>query len=218
MTNHEYITNSFKTLKERGVVHTQRDFANLIGTNEGNLSKALKGDEKYLTDNLITKVRNAMEGKTFVPESWVKEFPSLDPSKTPVETNEGETIPVIPIEAMAGSLGEFSASVQAYDCERIISPIKGADYAMKVSGDSMSPEYPSGSIILIKKINEKAFVEWGKVYVLDTDNGAVIKQIRKTANPNVVECVSLNPDHQPFEVETSYIKGWYRVLMVCSLK
>lgn len=34
----------------------------------------------------------------------------------------------------------------------------------------MAPEYPSGSRILIKRIDEKAFIEWGRVYVLDTMN------------------------------------------------
>jgi phage repressor protein C with HTH and peptisase S24 domain len=100
----------------------------------------------------------------------------------------------------------------------MVTPIKGADYAMQVTGDSMSPEYPSGSTILIKKINEKAFVEWGKVYVLDTINGAVIKKIRRTDEPGVIECVSTNPAYQPFTMETRFVNGWYRVLMVLSLK
>ena len=75
---------------------------------------------------------------------------------------------------------------------------------------------PTG--LLGKKINEKAFIEWGKTYVLDTENGAVIKNIRRTDNPEVIECVSLNPAYQPFTMETRYINGWYRVLMCLSLK
>ena len=129
-----------------------------------------------------------------------------------------EMVLVIPTGARAGTLADFSISTEAYDCERMVTPIKGADFAIQVTGDSMSPEYPSGSVILIKKINEKAFIEWGKTYVLDTENGAVIKTIRKTDNPDVIECVSLNPAYQPFTMETRYINGWYRVLMVLSLK
>jgi phage repressor protein C with HTH and peptisase S24 domain len=53
--------------------------------------------------------------------------------------------------------------------------MEGADWAITVSGESMAPEYPSGAQILVKKINEKAFIDWGKVYVLDTCNGTVIK-------------------------------------------
>ena len=39
-----------------------------------------------------------------------------------------------------------------------------------------------------------------------------------TDNPEVVECVSLNPAYQPFKIECQYIRGWYRVLMVLALK
>ncbi len=46
---------------------------------------------------------------------------------------------------------------------------------MSVSGRGMAPEYPSGSQILIKRIDEKAFIDWGRVYVLDTCNSTVIK-------------------------------------------
>lgn len=125
---------------------------------------------------------------------------------------------LLPWEARGGLIGDFADAVTEYQCERIISPIKGADFAMQVTGDSMSPEYPSGSVILIKKINEEMFIEWGKVYVLDTPNGAVVKQIRRTPDPHVIECVSINPGYQPFTLDTQYINGWYRVLMVMSAK
>lgn len=78
----------------------------------------------------------------------------------------------------------------------------------------MSPEFPSGSIVLVKKVNENIFLQWGQTYVLDTPNGAVIKQIRKTENPKEVECVSVNPAYQPFRINTDYVLGWYKVLMV----
>jgi SOS-response transcriptional repressor LexA len=79
-------------------------------------------------------------------------------------------LPLLPISAQGGSLNDFIVSIKDTDCEKIISPIKGADFAVTVSGDSMAPEYPSGSQILIKKINEKAFIDWGRVYVLDSCN------------------------------------------------
>lgn len=129
-------------------------------------------------------------------------------------------VPLLPISAQGGSLNDFLVSVKDSDCERVVSPIKGADFAMTVAGDSMSPEYPSGSQILIKKINEKAFIDWGKVYVLDTCNGSVIKRIFPTDNkdPDKVKCVSINPDYPPFEVSLENVFGVYRVLLSMSVK
>ena len=129
-------------------------------------------------------------------------------------------IPVVPTEAQAGQLSDFTNAVQDYECEKMISPVRDATLAMAVYGDSMYPEYPSGSRILLKKVNEKAFIEWGKVYVLDTENGAVIKEIHHCEDENYIECVSQNPDpkYAPFKVAKSSIFGWYKVIMVLSYK
>ena len=193
----------FAILRARGIIKTQGDLASLIGVSNKSISAAKNGNETYLTESLLSKIDAAVNYYT---------APSTE------DEIGREMIPVLPTDARAGTLAEFSESVEAYNCERMVSPIRGADFAMQVTGDSMSPEYPSGSVIICKKINEKAFIEWGKVFVLDTDNGAVIKSVRKTENDNEVECVSLNPAYQPFRINTEYINGWYRVLMVLSLK
>ena len=199
----DLLIQSFEELRKHGFVKNWTDFADALGVNRSVLSAAKNGDEKYLTDTLMTKVKAAHE-LHFAP-----------PTKEEIDQ---EMVLVIPTGARAGTLADFSTSVAQYDCERMVTPIKGADFAIQVTGDSMSPEYPSGSVILVKKINENAFIEWGKTYVLDTENGAVIKNIRRTDNPQVIECVSLNPAYQPFTMDTKYINGWYRVLMVLALK
>lgn len=127
-------------------------------------------------------------------------------------------IPLLPVSAQGGSLNDFVVSIKESSCEKIISPIKGADYAMSVSGESMAPEYPSGSQILIKRINEKAFIDWGRVYVLDTCNGTVIKRLFPSEAADKVLCKSINPEFPPFEVSLSDVYAVYRVLMCMSLK
>lgn len=148
-------------------------------------------------------------------------------SAEPMPTEQGgsigdiesaHAIPLLPVSAQGGSLNDFIVSVKESDCEKVISPIKGADYAMSVAGDSMSPEYPSGSQILIKRINERAFIDWGKVYVLDTCNGTVIKQLFPSKKAGMVICKSINPKFPPFEVSMTDVYGVYRVLMCMSVK
>ena len=196
----EYLQRVYALAAAKGMCRTQKEFAGLLGIDHTNLSAAMNANPRALTDKLIARVRKFAEGNGL--EGGAPQ----------------DSILVIPTGARGGTLGDFAESVRDYECEKIISPVRGADYAMQITGDSMSPEYPSGSQIIIKKINEKAFIEWGKVYVLDTENGAIVKQIRRTDNPDVVECVSLNPAYQPFQIECKYIRGWYRVLMVLALK
>lgn len=131
---------------------------------------------------------------------------------------EASYVYLLPTEARGGTLADFSSTVKKFDCERVLSPIRGADYAMTVTGDSMAPEYESGCQVIIKRIDEEQFVEWGKTYVLDTCNGAVIKKVYPTDDRGVVECRSVNPAYPPFKIQTENIRGWYRVLLAMSLK
>ena len=122
-------------------------------------------------------------------------------------------VPLLPLSAQGGSLNDFVMSVKENECEKVLSPVK-ADFAMKVQGDSMSPAYPSGCTIYIKRINELIFIDWGHTYVLDTRNGTVIKTLLLSDKENAVKCVSLNPDPKfaPFDVSLSDVFGVYKVL------
>ena len=129
-----------------------------------------------------------------------------------------ETVPLLPISAQAGRLCDFTQGVTEVECERIISPISNAELALTITGDSLSPEYTSGTKVLVKKINDKAFIDWGRTYVLDTCNGVVIKNVYPSEKDNAIRCVSVNPNYPPFDIEKNDIYGWYVVLMSLSLK
>ena len=197
----DYLKRVYNMAALRGLCNTKKEFAQLLGVSDKALSSAMNGSETYLTKSLLKKV------ELFVSANGLE-----------AEPEDGDTsVLVIPYEARGGTIGDFVQGVNEYDCEKIISPIRGADFAMEVTGDSMSPEYPSGSRVLIKKVSE-TFIAWNEVYVLDTPDGAVIKRVRKTEEPTVVECVSVNPAYQPYTIPRDFIRGWYKVLMVMSLK
>lgn len=193
-----------------GKVHNKKEFAEFVGISRTSISSAFNGDERYLTDSLISKVTGCID--TLELEIMFPSIQSVQHKYEPIVT-----IPVIPTGARAGTLGDFADGLKEYDCERMISPIKGADFAIQVTGDSMSPEYPNGSQIIIKKISAE-FISWGNVFCLDTNDGAIIKQVYPTDDEDVIECRSLNPAYPPFKVNKGLINGWYRVLMCLSLK
>lgn len=139
------------------------------------------------------------------------------------ETEKYEyTTYLLPMSAMGGSLTGFAANgVTLQNCEAIISPIADVDFAITVYGESMAPEYPSGSRILIKKINPSIFIDWGKTYVLDTPNGVIVKEVHECkGKEGYITCHSVNPDPKfsDFDVPMSEIYGMYRVLMCLSAK
>ena len=156
------------------------------------------------------------EGEMLKASSSSQPQPSAKAER--LSDDEAYKVPLVPISALGGSLNDFNLAVKRDDCETVISPIKDIDMAIKISGDSMEPEYPSGSQVLIKKVNERAFLEWGRVYVLNTCNGIVIKRLMPTADPNTVLCESINPKYPPFEVNLENVNGVYRVMMCMSFK
>lgn len=128
---------------------------------------------------------------------------------------------LLPQTAHGGSLTNIPAdSVLFQNCEKIVSPIKDVDFAIGIHGDSMAPEYPSGSRVLIKKINPDAFIDWGKAYVLDTCNGVILKEVLKCEREGFVTCHSINPDPKfaDFDLSLNDVYGIYRVLMCLSAK
>ena len=50
------IREAFESLRFKGVIKTQKEFAQLIDIAPNSLSRAINGNETYLTDNLMSKV------------------------------------------------------------------------------------------------------------------------------------------------------------------
>lgn len=195
----------------------------------GTLGKSRKSD-RDLSDKVVEKILNFYtdlnrvwlltgEGEMIKNNLTTQHYYGGDTEKLKSSEPQMFIVPLMPISAKGGTLDEFSRGIMENDCEKVLSPIKGADFAITVCGDSMSPDYPSGCHILIKKIEERAFIDWGKVFVLDTVNGTIIKKLMPVADdPSKIRCISINPEYPPYEISLEYVRGIYRVLMCMSLK
>ena len=206
-----------KYMKTKGL--NDNKVTNSLGLSIGTLGKSRK-ENRDLSERNIEKILNFY---TDLNRTWLLtgegSMFTTEPSLAGFNEMEYTRVPLLPISAQGGSLNDFVVSVSLQDCEKIISPIKGADIAITISGDSMADEYPNGSIVLAKRINERAFIDWGKVYVLDTCNGVVVKTLTPSEKEDCIRCVSINPDpiYAPFEVALNDIYGVYRV-MLCMAK
>ena len=104
---------------------------------------------------------------------------------------------------------------------KVVNETKSHDMLpVPVSGESMAPEYPNGSRVLVKPVNVTTFFEWGRDYVIDTCNGIVFRRVVPSEKANCIKCVALNPDpiYAPFEIDVLDIKGFYRVHASMTLK
>lgn len=142
------------------------------------------------------------------------DIPVARPASSPMEG-----IPLIPVSAMAGVFaGE--QTVLEYECERFVIPtFKGAEFLISVKGSSMYPKYNSGDIVACKRLPmSDIFFQWNKVYVLDTDQGPLIKRIKPGSDKEHVLIVSDNERYEPFELPLDRIHHVALVIGVIRLE
>ena len=129
-----------------------------------------------------------------------------------------EGIPLIPIEAMAG-FGDGEMQVMEHECERYVVPMfRDAEFMIRVKGSSMYPKYSSGDVVACKKLPLDTFFQWNKVYVLDTEQGALIKRIKKGSSDEHLLIVSENEKYGDFELHVSKIYSVAIVIGVIRLE
>lgn len=183
----------------------QSAFAKQIGIDTGNLSKILNG-KRQCEEGVLNKILLAFDN---LNRSWLLAGDGEMLAKGETVAAE-ETRPRLPMYAAAGSLSAFATSALARDCEQVpvIHALPNYDYTMIIKGDSMEPKFEGGDEIAIRKVND--VIEWGKVYVLDTSDGAVVKRLYD--NGDKFRCVSYNNSYPDFMVSKENVFGVYKVV------
>ena len=127
----------------------------------------------------------------------------------------GKGLRLIPLPAMAGFL-KGAADIDPNEIEWYFVPaFRDCQFLIRVKGESMSPRYLSGDIVACREVQDTGtFFQWGKTYVLDTDQGVVIKRVRPSEKEHHILCVSDNPEYDPFDVP---IAGIYHLAIVRGL-
>lgn len=147
----------------------------------------------------------------------------VESNKLDMKSTSEKSIPLIPVEAFAGFGGDNGFAIDLDMIEdRYVIPLfegKGVDFLIPVRGSSMYPKYSSGDIVACKFVKEILFIQWNKVYVLDTKSqGAMIKRLKKSADATKLVCKSDNKEYDDFEVPLSDINNLALVIGVIRLE
>lgn len=126
--------------------------------------------------------------------------------------SSSESKPRIPYDAAAGCLTDAVDGVTAYQCEQlpVIQAFPKYDFTIRVTGDSMMPNYHPGDEVACLRVNEARYLQWGRVYVLDTEQGIVIKRIYD--NGDSIRCASYNPEYPDFNIPKEDIRSYNLVV------
>lgn len=200
-----------------------RTLADTIEQNEKTLGNKINGHTKVDLETLETillkfgelsaewLLRN--EGPMYRTDANVH-------SKHEAEVQTAEEVPskevlLVPAGARGGSLEHFEAKVgmNPYNAEVIRSPFINADFAWPVKDDSMSPDYPAGTVLFVKRL-VTSIIKWGNSYLFDTDDGFQFVKLRRSElGDEYIHCVPINAeDYEPYDVPKADIHGIYKVL------
>lgn len=213
------LNKAYDYLKFKKIIKVQKDVAERMGATRPNVSNALSGKEEYLTNSFLKRFGDAFsntistkwlltgEGemlRTDAPDVVSVSEDTPPPQLIPAPPGKG--LPLIPLPAMAGFL-KGAADIDPNEIEWYFVPaFRDCQFLIRVKGESMSPRYLSGDIVACREVQDTGtFFQWGKTYVLDTDQGVVIKRVRPSEKENHVLCVSDNPEYDPFDVPTASI-------------
>lgn len=170
-------------------------------------------------DMLRSSVTDSSETNTKELRRNYEGTPTDDRERPKEETNERPQmkpvvsggIPLIPIDAVAGFNGWDESGISELDCARYDVPdfaAVHADFLIRVSGSSMYPKYSSGDILACRKILEVTFIQWGKIYVIDSQQGAMVKRLFEIeGDEEHILCKSDNENYPPFKLPKDEIRS-----------
>ncbi|WP_147539362.1 AAA family ATPase [Anaerotruncus rubiinfantis] len=126
-------------------------------------------------------------------EELVKQVdPSDKTENLELQEVQGRTIPLFYLPVSAG----FGNIIDSYEpSEPFITTHPTADFALKISGDSMEPKYCEGDIILVK---QQSSIDNAQIGIVTIDNEVFCKKIITTEETPLL--VSLNSKYRPRSV------------------
>lgn len=201
-----------------------RQFAERIGTKTAQAIYDLqKGRTKSISSDIGNKILSCFpevnrvwlltgEGDMLIDSSYLLERNIHEPRVlSGMETSSPNGIPLIPQEAIAGFPDIDTLGVSFDQCPRYSIPefqARGAQFIIRVSGNSMAPTFLNGDLLACRKIEQITFIQWGEAYVIDTMQGPLLKRVFQTdGDSDRIKCVSDNSSYPPYEIACSDVRS-----------
>ncbi len=177
---------------------TQIDLAEYLGVGKAYISQVENG-HCALSKPKFSMILNNDRGWDISMFAESAEF-------TAKNTQSQSGIPLLPVDAIAGVLSGNDAQIMDYECEYYDVPMfRGAEFLIRVSGDSMQPKYYSGDIVACRRLPIDTFFQWNRVYVIGSEQGVILKRVRQGRDESHIVLVSENTDYAPFELSLSKV-------------
>lgn len=215
---------------------TDKELADFLGISKSTLSNWIKRDSmdfelvlskcEHLNTDWLLSGKGEVEKEASCVTSLRESYKELQnevshASELQLEYKK-KGFPLVETLAVAGfGSGSFSIAEQDVKDYYVIPKFKNRkiDFMIEVTGSSMYPKYNSGDVVACRIIKESNFIQWNKVHVVATsEQGILIKRLKKSKAKDCLLAVSDNKDYEPFDLPEEEITGIAIVVGVIRLE
>ena len=194
--------------------YTANSLAKVVLIDSSNLSKMLKGEQK-ITDKTISKIVKALSinrdwlltGNGNMTDKSVDDNVKMEKKRIPFYDDVATIGGTNSLVADVSKVGSVSEWIDAGDW------FPEATAAIRHYGDSMV-EYPSGSILALKRVEDWRLIIWGRNYCIETTEFRITKRLQDGGNDYIIAYSSnqmTNPDgtliHSPIRIPKETIRN-----------
>lgn len=201
------------TVKER-IIHylkeskiTQSEFCKRVGLSSGYIGAMRKSFQPDTINKIVIEFPDLDITWLLTGEGEMLKNGIAHETDNGTTIGSGRVIPYYDAEVAAGTeYGMEMMQTAPVGVIEIGGLLKDSEFAMRVYGNSMVPNYPAGCVIGLRQYNEH-FIEPGTVYVIETEENRFLKRLYYSKDKKAFRCMSDNHmkhENGPMEGEYFY--------------
>ena len=198
----------------------QTKFEKLAGLSNGYLNQLRKAPGVDKIQMIIGAFPDLNQQWLLTGEGEMLSNKAENEQNKPIADEQYLLVPIIHIDSVGGmhSTNTIAQEPQYIEGYVPFTDAREGDICIIQSGDSMTPTCPSGSLLLIRRVeNWRQYLGYGNIFVIELSDGRrITKEVtRYEENPEeYVWCISHNPDVPDEELPKSMIVSVWKVIKI----
>ena len=192
-----------KFIKSKGI--SERQFCLQIGASPAFVANIVQSIQPNRVNSIANQFPDLNTGWLLTGEGEMLKTGKAEVVEETRAISTGKVIPYYDAEVAAGtSYGMDMVQTQPVGMIEIGGLLKDSEFAMRVYGNSMVPNYPAGCVIGLRQYTER-FIEPGTVYVIETSENRFLKRLYYNKDKDAFRCLSDNHmKHEAGPMEGEY--------------
>lgn len=211
---------SFEWLRFNGIIKNQKEFADLLSTDKSSMSRAMNGDTKYLTKNLVSKaeacVKMYKEKTGDIQDANELTTPDKE-ARMAYQRSEMRLVPTIPYNVYKEIDVDIQEMIENPPAPLHTSPAVAqfptTDCHYFVNSDAMLPHLHPNDVLALKKIHRDAEVINGEICVINSKyNGLLARFVYDDGDYLILKASEAQNRFTDMRLHKDNIFGVYRIL------